>query len=83
MAYLSNRCNWGRPNAAWRLPSRNARALTRITVIVIDTALRLAQVLGMPADFRLGLQQDWDLWHAMNGPGAGTPRPSDSTGSKG
>lgn len=30
-----------------------------------DTALRLAQVLGMPADFWLGLQQDWDLWHAM------------------
>ena len=35
-----------------------------------DTALRLAQVLGMPADFWLGLQQDWDLWHAMNGPDA-------------
>jgi len=30
-----------------------------------DTALRLAQVLGMPADFWLGLQQDWDLWHAL------------------
>ena len=30
-----------------------------------DTALRLAQVLGMPADFWLGLQSDWDLWHAM------------------
>ena len=29
-----------------------------------DSALRLAQVLGMPADFWLGLQQDWDLWHA-------------------
>ena len=26
-----------------------------------DTALRLSQVLGMPADFWLGLQQDWDL----------------------
>jgi plasmid maintenance system antidote protein VapI len=24
----------------------------------------------MPADFWLGLQQDWDLWHAMNGPAA-------------
>jgi len=35
-----------------------------------DTALRLAKVLGMPADFWLGLQQDWDLWHAMNGPAA-------------
>jgi len=30
-----------------------------------DTALRLARVLGMSADFRLRLQQDWDLWHAM------------------
>jgi addiction module HigA family antidote len=30
-----------------------------------DTALRLARVLGMPADFWLGLQADWDLWHAM------------------
>jgi len=38
--------------------------------ITPDTALRLAQVLGMSADFWLGLQQDWDLWHAMNSPGA-------------
>lgn len=30
-----------------------------------DTALRLAQVLNMPADFWLTLQQNWDLWHAM------------------
>jgi addiction module HigA family antidote len=29
-----------------------------------DTALRLARVLGVSADFWLGLQQDWDLWHA-------------------
>ncbi|MFP4309682.1 MAG: HigA family addiction module antitoxin [Desulfococcaceae bacterium] len=35
-----------------------------------DTALRLARVLGMPADFWLGLQQDWDLWHAMKSPAA-------------
>jgi addiction module HigA family antidote len=32
-----------------------------------DTALRLARVLGMSAEFWLGLQQDWDLWHAMRG----------------
>jgi addiction module HigA family antidote len=32
-----------------------------------DTALRLERVLGMPADFWLGLQLDWDLWHAMQG----------------
>jgi addiction module HigA family antidote len=30
-----------------------------------DTALRLARVLGMGAEFWLGLQQDWDLWHAL------------------
>jgi antitoxin HigA-1 len=30
-----------------------------------DTALRLARVVGMSADFWLGLQQDCDLWHAM------------------
>jgi antitoxin HigA-1 len=32
-----------------------------------DTALRLERVLGMPADFWLGLQLDWDLWLAMRG----------------
>ena len=30
-----------------------------------NTALRLAQVTGMSADFWLGLQSDWDLWHAL------------------
>ncbi len=35
-----------------------------------DTALRLARVLGMSPDFWLGLQQDWDLWHAMKSPEA-------------
>ena len=33
--------------------------------VTTDTALRLARVLGMSADFWLGLQQDWDLWHAV------------------
>ena len=32
-----------------------------------DTALRLAQVTGMSAAFWLGLQLDWDLWHALHG----------------
>lgn len=32
-----------------------------------DTALRLARVVSMPADFWLGLQLDWDLWQAMHG----------------
>ncbi len=35
-----------------------------------NTALRLSRVLGMSADFWLGLQQDWDLWHARNSPEA-------------
>ena len=35
-----------------------------------NTALRLSRVLGMSADFWLGLQQDWDLWHEMNSPEA-------------
>ena len=34
---------------------RGKRAITS------DTALRLARVLGMSADFWLGLQLDWDL----------------------
>jgi addiction module HigA family antidote len=35
-----------------------------------DTALRLARVVGMSADFWLGLQQDWDLWQATHGENA-------------
>ena len=35
-----------------------------------DTALQLSHVLGMSANFWLGLQQDWDLWHAMKSPEA-------------
>jgi addiction module HigA family antidote len=37
-----------------------------------DTALRLARVLGTSADFWLGLQLDWDLWHVMSDVGAET-----------
>jgi antitoxin HigA-1 len=33
--------------------------------VTADTALRLARVTGMSADFWRGLQQDWDLWHAL------------------
>jgi addiction module HigA family antidote len=32
-----------------------------------DTALRLERVLGMRAEFWLGLQLDWDLWQALQG----------------
>ena len=33
--------------------------------VTLDTALRLARVTGMSADFWLGLQLDWDLWHVL------------------
>jgi antitoxin HigA-1 len=38
---------------------RGRRAVTS------DTALRLARVTGTSAGFWLGLQQDWELWHAL------------------
>jgi len=38
--------------------------------VTTDTALRLERVLAMPADFWLGLQSDWDLWHALHGAAA-------------
>lgn len=47
---------------------RGKRAVTS------DTALRLAQVLGTSADFWLGLQQDWELWHALRSSTAGAIR---------
>jgi len=34
-------------------------------VVTSDTALWLARVFGMPDDFWLGSQLDWDLWHGM------------------
>ena len=39
--------------------------INRRRSVTTDTALRLARVTGMSADFWLGLQQDWDLWHAL------------------
>lgn len=35
-----------------------------------DTALRLEQLFGMPADFWLTLQLRWDLYHAKQAPAA-------------
>ena len=32
--------------------------------VTADTAVRLSGVLGMSAEFWLGLQTDWDLWQA-------------------
>ncbi|HEX8391856.1 MAG TPA: HigA family addiction module antitoxin [Longimicrobium sp.] len=37
-----------------------------------DTALRLARFLGTTADFWLGLQTGWDLYHAIHAPAAAT-----------
>ena len=48
----------GIPSASLNEIIRRRRGVTP------DIALRLAQVLGVSADFWLGLQQDWDLWHA-------------------
>jgi len=45
--------------------------INRKRAVTPDTALRLARVTGMSADFWLGLQQDWDLWHAMRSVEAG------------
>ena len=35
-----------------------------------DTALRLGKALGTTPEFWLNLQQAWDLWDALHGPGA-------------
>jgi addiction module HigA family antidote len=31
-----------------------------------DTALRLARLFNMTVEFWLGLQEGWDVWHAMH-----------------
>ncbi|MDP2957966.1 MAG: HigA family addiction module antitoxin [Longimicrobiales bacterium] len=35
-----------------------------------NTALRLQQATGMDAEFWLGLQSDWELWHELHSPQA-------------
>jgi addiction module HigA family antidote len=32
--------------------------------ITADTALRLARLFSMSPEFWMGIQADWDLWHA-------------------
>lgn len=34
--------------------------------ITPDTALRLARLFNMTAEFWLGLQEGWDVWHALH-----------------
>ena len=36
--------------------------------VTTDTALRLGQLFGMPAEFWLTLQLRWDPYHAMRAP---------------
>lgn len=38
--------------------------------VTSNTALRLERATGMDADFWLGLQADWDLWHELHSPEA-------------
>ncbi len=59
------------------LASRLGISFTRLNDVVHarravtpDTALRLARVFDMSAEFWLGLQMDWDLWHALREPAA-------------
>ena len=35
--------------------------------VTVDTALRLAKVLGTSPELWLNLQQAWDLWHTAHG----------------
>ena len=49
--------------ARLRIPAAHLNEIIRAKRgVTPDVALRLAQVLGVSADFWLGLQQDWDLW---------------------
>ena len=60
--------------------------------VTADTALRLAKLTGMDAGFWMGLQADYDLWHAVKAvdlskitplkksrPAAGSGRPAPVT----
>lgn len=39
--------------------------------ITPDTALRLARLFNMTAEFWMGLQEGWDMWHALHSDSAG------------
>jgi addiction module HigA family antidote len=51
-------------------PNSLNKLIRRKRSVTPDTALRLARVVGLSADFWLGLQQDWGLWHAARSKGA-------------
>ena len=51
--------------ARLRVPFQRLNAVVRgRRAVSADTALRLAAFTGMDATFWLGLQADYDLWHA-------------------
>ena len=56
-------------------PSSLVGLCTMLTFRLCDGVWLLRRLFGprtlvMPADFWLGLQTDWDLWHAMRSDGA-------------
>ena len=57
---------------AWVFSYPRLRGVIRArSIVTAEMALRLARVTGMTAEFWLGLQQDWDLWHASRSAKAG------------
>jgi antitoxin HigA-1 len=47
--------------------------------VTADTAVRLSRVLGMSAEFWIGLQTDFELWHARRNVNLQTTRPLERT----
>ena len=54
-----------RMGVAW---TRANQLINGKRAVTTDTALRLEQLFGMPAEFWLTLQLRWDLYHAMRAP---------------
>ena len=54
-----------RMGVAWTRANQLVNGKRAVTT---DTALRLEQLFGMPAEFWLTLQLRWDLYHAMRTP---------------
>ena len=54
-----------RMDVAWTRATQLVNGKRSVTT---DTALRLEQHFGMPAEFWLTLQLRWDLYHAMRAP---------------
>ncbi|MCY4507282.1 MAG: HigA family addiction module antitoxin [Acidobacteria bacterium] len=45
-------------------PNRLNEVVRGRRAITADTALRLARLFEMSPEFWMGIQADWDLWHA-------------------